>query len=119
MFQIHPSVPEQSWRTNPRWPPLASSRFGPSTAAPPAQWKESRFHGLDLAGARPHRWGYAERRLRSNTWSCGRKRLCAIAVIPQRRFPRRSSPKLSRNVTGALPFSSGAATRKHRVGGRV
>src|SRR5450631_1529513 len=28
---------------NPKWPPLASSRFGPSTAAPPAQWKESRF----------------------------------------------------------------------------
>src|ERR1019366_4976455 len=28
---------------NPKWPPLASSRFGPSTAAPPAQWKERRF----------------------------------------------------------------------------
>src|ERR1017187_5932009 len=28
---------------NPKWPPLASSRFGPSTAAPPAQWKERRY----------------------------------------------------------------------------
>src|ERR1039457_2478445 len=36
---------------NPKWPPLASSRFGPSTAAPPAQWKESRFHGPNPAQA--------------------------------------------------------------------
>src|ERR1039457_7501742 len=28
---------------NPKWPPLASSRFGPSTAAPPAQWKDTRY----------------------------------------------------------------------------
>jgi len=46
MFKIHPSVPEQSWRMIPRWPPLASSRFGPSTAAPRPNGRKAGFTAL-------------------------------------------------------------------------
>src|ERR1035437_779545 len=57
---------------NPKWPPLASSRFGPSTAAPPAQWKESRFFCPNLVGTRLARLQFNTVRLpRSNLRKLG------------------------------------------------